>query len=177
MLVACATFVGVLHAAGVLNDKMLRSMATNDVHAVFVPKALAASHVQAIMMRTALEGFGLFSSIASVFGSVGQANYAAANAYLDALVRCRRSYGALGSSLQIPAVGGSGMGATTFDKEQLDAMGAASLDEFASWLAHGLMPVLAGAERVQALLSPKLLDMMHAAALFEAQRGVASTPT
>ena len=69
------------------------------------------------------------------------------------------------------------MGATTFDKEQLDAMDAISLDEFAMWLADGLTPALAATERIQALLKPKLLDVMHLDALFEAQSSIAPTPT
>ena len=60
LLVALAAPTGVLHAAGVLYDKMLRTLATEDVHAVFEPKALAASHVQAIMVRMPLDAFGLF---------------------------------------------------------------------------------------------------------------------
>merc|ERR1711963_1329896 len=110
-------------------------MVTDDIHAVIVPKALAASHLWAIMMHTPSEPVGLFSSVASTFGNVGQANYAAANAYLDGLARSRRCYGALVSSLQISAVSGAGMGAAAFDKEQLDAMGAISLDEFCTCLA------------------------------------------
>ena len=96
---------------------------------------------------------------------------------MDALARCRRCRAVLGSSLQIPAVRGAGMGATTFGTEQLDAMGATTLDEFASWLARGLMPRLAGSERVQALLDAKLLDMMHGSIVSETQRFVAHTPT
>ena len=83
------------------------------------PKALATSHLQAITVRTPLDALGLFSSVASTFGNVGQGNYAAANAYLDAVARSRRRHGALVSSLQIPAVSGSGMGATSFDTEQV----------------------------------------------------------
>ena len=86
---------------------MLRSMVSHDIHAVLAPKAVAASHVQKVVMRTPLQAFGLFSSVASTFGNVGQANYAAANSYLDAVARSRRWHGTLGSSLQIPAVSGA----------------------------------------------------------------------
>ena len=140
VLMACAAPTGVLHAAGVLHDKMLRFMTADDVHAVFAAKARGGSHIRAIALHTPLEAFGLFSSVASTFGNVGQGNYAAANAYLDAVARSRRRHGALVSSLQIPAVSGSGMGATTFDTVQLEAMGAISPDEFASCLSVALAP-------------------------------------
>ena len=93
-------------------------MATDDVCAVFEPKALGASHVHAMVACTALEAFGLFSSVASTFGNVGQANYAAANAYLDALARGRRAHGLAARSAQLPLVGGAGMGAAAFGGRQ-----------------------------------------------------------
>ena len=55
---------GVLHVAGVLHDKRRHSMASNDVHAVFAPKAVAASHLQTLVMRIPRQAFGLFSSVA-----------------------------------------------------------------------------------------------------------------
>ena len=163
-LLAREALIGLLHAAGVLHDKMLRAMSTDDVHAVFVPKACAASHAEAIM-RTPLEAAGLFSSVASTFGNVGQANYAAANAYLDALARCRRCHGSLISSLQIPAVSGAGMGAANFDKEQLDVMGAVSLDDFALCLSIALAPARAERERV---LAPLVWSLLFASAALPA---------
>ena len=163
-LLAFARPAGVLHAAGVLHDRMLRSMATDDVCAVFEPKALGASHVHAMVACTALEAFGLFSSVASTFGNVGQANYAAANAYLDAVARSRRCLGIVVSSLQIPAVSGSGMGATTFGKEQLHAIGAVSLDEFAAFLCIALAPARAAMERT---LAPFAKHLLASAAILE----------
>ena len=69
------------------------------------------------------------------------------------------------------------MGAATFNKERLNAMGAISLDEFVSWLLHGLMTRVAATERIQALLNPELLDFTDAARLSETQRCTALTPT
>ena len=150
-------FHGVLHAAGGLRDRMLRSMSIDDVTAVFAPKADAASFIHRAMARAPLDAMGLFSSVAAAFGNVGQANYAAANSYLDTLSCSRRMHGLLGSSLQIPAVSGAGMGAATFGKEQLYAMGAISLDEFAACLSIALAPGHAVTERTLAPLAQALL--------------------
>ena len=110
LLLALAPPTGVLHAAGVLHDKMLRSMATDDVHAVFAPKALAASKLQTMVALSPLEAFTLFSSVASTFGNIGQANYAAANAYLDSLGGCRS---AVGASAVCLVISGSGVNRAT----------------------------------------------------------------
>ena len=155
-LLAGPTFVGVLHAAGVLHDMMVRSQTAQGLDAVACPKSLAASRLRAAAVSTPLEVLALFSSVASTFGNVGQANYAAANAHLDALAMCRRRCGALGSSLQIPAVSGAGMGATTFDEEQLDAMGSISLKQFAMWLSRCLAPLHAAVECTHAVLPAQL---------------------
>ena len=101
---------GVLHASGVLCDKLVRSMAADDVGASFAPKAIAASHVCTGRAQCPLEALTLFSSVASTLGSLGQANYAAANAFLDALASSCRVRATVASSLQIPAVSGAGMG-------------------------------------------------------------------
>merc|ERR1712185_588498 len=142
-------------------------MAASKVYAVCAPKALAASHVRAVVTPTPLEAMGLFSSVASTFGNVGQANYATANAYLDALARCHRCHGTVGSSLQIPAVSGAGMGASTFCSEQLDAMGSVSLDEFAACLSVALAPARGATEQTLAPLARSLLARAQIPALSE----------
>ena len=153
----------ILHAAGVLQDKLLRVMAAGDLHTSFEPKALAASRVHSIAACTPPEALGLFSSVAATLGNVGQGNYAAANSYLDALASCRRQHGSLATSLQIPAVSGAGMGASTFSESQLDVMGAISLSEFGTWLSRALTPAVASAERTQACLPSSLLANADAA--------------
>ena len=131
MMLTHSVVSSVLHAAGVLKDKILCAMSVECVQTVYAPKALAASHVHRASAQHQMEAMGLFSSVASTLGNVGQANYAAANAHLDAMAVSRRRLGTASSSLQIPAVHGAGMGAATFDAAQLDAMGGISLDEFA----------------------------------------------
>ena len=156
----------------------MRWTSISGTHAVFAPKAVAARHLRVSVACAPLEAFALFSSVASTFGSIGQNSYAAANACLDAMAQSVRWHGSLGSSLQIPAVGGAGMGAATFDKKQLDAIGGISLDEFAMCLSIALTSAHSVLEHTQAPLAPKLLDMLRdTVALVEIQPSVISTPT
>ena len=152
-LLGCSALTSVLHAAAVLQDRMLRFMVFNDIGSVFAPKANAAARVHCVTLWAPLEALALFSSIVSTFGNVGQANYASANAYLDALAWVRRVGGKSGSSLQLAAVDGAGMGASASRNAQLSARGVISLDEFAKCLLAALAPARAAAERVQAVLA------------------------
>ncbi len=88
---------GIIHAAGVLDDVLLSNMTWDKFDRVLRPKLLGAVNLHRASLKMELDFFAMFSSIASVIGSQGQANYAAANAFLDGLAFYRRA-------MNLPAV-------------------------------------------------------------------------
>jgi acyl transferase domain-containing protein/NADPH:quinone reductase-like Zn-dependent oxidoreductase/NADP-dependent 3-hydroxy acid dehydrogenase YdfG/acyl carrier protein len=99
---------GLFHAAMVLRDRPLTEMTQQDLAAVLRPKMTGAWNLHTQTRDMPLDCFVMFSSLSSLIGSPGQANYAAANAYLDALAHHRRAQGLHGLSVnwgQISDVG------------------------------------------------------------------------
>ncbi|RKP45285.1 type I polyketide synthase [Trinickia fusca] len=90
---------GIVHAAGLLDDATVANQSWEQFSRVLAPKVAGAWHLHRATHAIKLDFFVLFSSIASVFGAPGQANYAAANAFLDALAQQRRARGLTATSV------------------------------------------------------------------------------
>ncbi|MGH8046426.1 MAG: thioester reductase domain-containing protein, partial [Chthoniobacterales bacterium] len=99
---------GIVHAAMVIEPGIITSLDAARWTAVTKPKITGSWNLHAQTLGLPLDFFVLTSSIASVYGSPGQANYAAANAFLDALAHYRRGLGLPALTLNLGSLGGTG---------------------------------------------------------------------
>jgi pimaricinolide synthase PimS1 len=123
--------VGIFHLAGVLDDAVVEDLDANRIARVLRPKVDGAWHLHNLTEDRALATFVLFSSAAGVLGSAGQGNYAAANAFLDALASDRRARGHSATSLAWGLWEQQGLGMTahlgTAEIERLRRQGLAPM--------------------------------------------------
>ncbi|MGH2878589.1 MAG: SDR family NAD(P)-dependent oxidoreductase [Solirubrobacteraceae bacterium] len=151
---------GVVHCAVVLEDGVIGSLTDGGVERVMAPKALAAWHLHELTVGMDLSMFVLYSSAVGVLGAPGQGNYAAANAFLDALAAYRRAKG-------LPAVSiawglwddpsGSTAALNAIDRARISRVGikglssSEGLDLFDAALDSGEAAVIAANLDLQAL--------------------------
>ncbi|MET9353991.1 SDR family NAD(P)-dependent oxidoreductase [Streptomyces sp. NPDC006617] len=176
---AAHPLTGVVHAAGVLDDRLIGDLTPDRLAAVLRPKVDTAWHLHELTAGSDLAMFVLFSSLAGLSGNAGQGNYAAANAFLDALAQLRRSLGLPATSLAWGPWGGDGMAAdlAAGNQARMRRSAVRPLTE-----ADALRSFLTAAAGDRALLVPVVLDPQALRRLAEAGelpgmlRGLARTP-
>ncbi len=124
---------GIIHAAGVLADGVLTDMTLEQLDRAMSPKVNGAWNLHLATLEQPLDFFLLFSSVASVLGSPGQANYAAGNAFLDSLAHFRRAQGFVATTINWGPWAGSGMAVEAGRDQAVKSRGMSLIDP-----AHGL---------------------------------------
>ena len=121
---------GIIHAAGVLDDGLLSQLSWQQFSRVMAPKVEGTWHLHELTQHLSLDFFICFSSIASLIGSPGQGNYAAANAFMDALMQHRQAQGLPGLSINWGpwSEGGMAMQLDAKSRDRLSARGVNPLD-------------------------------------------------
>ena len=99
---------GIVHAAMVIDDGLVRSMDAAQIRRVLAPKVLGAFNLHEMTQHLPLDYFILFSSATTLFGNPGQGNYVAANASLEALARNRRALGLTATCVRWGAIDDAG---------------------------------------------------------------------
>ncbi|WP_432192471.1 SDR family NAD(P)-dependent oxidoreductase [Streptomyces sp. bgisy027] len=118
---------GVVHCAGILDDGVVAELHPDRLARVLRPKADGAAHLHRLTADRPLDLFLLVSSAAGVVGNAGQANYAAANVFLDQLAHHRRARGLPAVSVSFGAWAGEGLAAQHADLERMARLGHRAL--------------------------------------------------
>nr|WLD25869.1 turonicin A polyketide synthase subunit TurHH [Streptomyces sp.] len=147
----------VVHTAGVLDDGVVGSLTAERLSAVLRPKVDAAWNLHELTAGLDLSAFVLFSSAAGVFGGAGQANYAAANTFLDALAAHRRASGLSGTSLAWGLWSEAGGMGGALDAEEVSRLGRGGVQALTAPEGVALFDTAAAGDR--ALLLPVKLDL------------------
>ncbi|WP_018385948.1 type I polyketide synthase [Wenjunlia vitaminophila] len=119
---------GVVHAAGILDDGLLGGLDAARFRSVAEPKVAGAWQLHLATLDRDLDFFVLYSSAAAVLGSASQGNYAAANAFLDALAHHRRARGLPALSIDWGPWSEIGLAARPDRGGALSARGVLSID-------------------------------------------------
>ncbi|WP_082022569.1 type I polyketide synthase [Mycolicibacterium setense] len=123
---------GVAHLAGVLDDALLGQQSVERFRTTLTPKAFGADYLDRLTKDDDLDFFIVSSSVSSLFGSPGQANYATANALLDGLIAQRRAQGLPATGINFGPWGQGGMASSEAATANISAQGLIPLDPSAA---------------------------------------------
>jgi acyl transferase domain-containing protein/acyl carrier protein len=170
---------GVAHLAGVLDDALLSQQSLERFRTTLAPKAFGAYHLDRLTKKDDLDFFIVSSSVSSLFGSPGQANYATANALLDGLVAERKAQGLPATGVNFGPWAQGGMASSEAARANLSAQGliplepSAALSALAAVVANGTgqaTVIKANWQRAAKLLGasrPPILDLVLPSAVGE----------
>lgn len=145
---------GVVHAAGVLQDGLLVQLDAAAFKTVLRPKVTGGWLLHRLLEADSLDFFVLFSSAASVLGQPGQGNYAAANAFLDALAYHRQAQGQPALSINWGAWTGEGFADSVGGKRLSARLGALGIGSIAPPQALEALGRLLGQSAAQVVAVP-----------------------
>ena len=145
---------GVVHAAGILQDGLLVQLDAASLRAVLRPKVIGGWLLHRLLLDAALDFFVLFSSAGSVLGQPGQGNYAAANAFLDALAHHRHAQGRPALSINWGAWAGEGFAASVGGKRLAARLALLGISSIAPEKALETLGRLLGQSATQVLAVP-----------------------
>ncbi len=131
----------IYHLAGLLDDALVRDQSVERLRKVIASKVLGAIHLHRSTADRKLRNFVMFSSVAAIAGSPGQANYAAANAFLDCIAFERRRNGLAATSINWGSWSDVGMAANLqlADHQRWEAAGVGWIDlQQGMWLLESL---------------------------------------
>lgn len=137
---------GVLHAAGVLRDGLINQMSQDDFQFPLPPKTHGTwnLHQLAEQLQWPLDFMVLYSSVSAVLGTGGQANYGAANAYLDGFARYRNALGKRTIAINWGAFAGGGMA-----EELADTMRSQGVELLPVEESLNLLPAAAASDQAE----------------------------
>jgi len=160
---------GIFHLAGLLSDRTIANMSEDDFDISFKAKVFGTLALHNVSKFLDLDCFVMFSSIASVFGSPGQANYAATNAFMDELARQRLKSGLPALSINWGPFAEAGMA-----KEFIKQYQTSGLNPLNSITSFNAMDILLERPYAQAIIADfdwnkasnltqdqKLLSLVH----------------
>ncbi|MFJ4653371.1 type I polyketide synthase [Nocardia sp. NPDC088792] len=168
----------VFHTAGILDDGMADTMTAARLDSQLRIKLTAATHLHELTAGHDLSAFVLFSSLMGTIGGLGQANYAAANAALDAFAAGRRAAGLPTTCVAWGMWAGDGM-VDQRNADRLDSLGVRAMDPAAALRALGRILADEGAETIVADVDWSRFataGRTRGRALFGQLPGVATTP-
>ena len=128
---------GVVHLAGALDDALLSQQTLDRFRTTLAPKAFGACYLDRLTQNDNLDFFIVSSSVSSLLGSPGQANYSTANAFLDGLVAARKARGLPATGINFGPWAQGGMASSEAARANIGAQGLIPLEPTAALTALG----------------------------------------